>query len=234
MVFLQEGESMQPNPSLRGASWLLIACLAWGAGPARAWAQQQQAFGQQPQEVPAQPYPQQQPVPQQPADYGAGAQQQVIIVPDSPVPPPGGYTLQQPDHYQQLQARLAFLRAERAQYSIGGSIVMLSFGGAMVILGASVGGVLRALDRDGYAESTVFDRDRASIIFFSIMGGGALLMTFGAIKLARRARMRRQYDPEIRQIREELRQMRQASQYTYGAVLDFGLTPAGFGARLRF
>jgi hypothetical protein len=222
MVFLQGGESMHSLIARRSMMSLVVACVvgtAWVAAPAA-------AQGGQPQ---AQPHA----YPQQPPAYDAQGTQQVIVVPDTAVPPPGAYTVQPVDRYQALQERLAYLRAERSRYSIGGSIVMMSIGGAMVILGASVGGVLRALDREGYAESTIFDRDRASIIFFTIMGGGAALMIGGSIKLARRAKMRRQYDPEIRQIREELRNMREP-QYSYGAELDFGFTPAGLGARLRF
>ncbi len=224
---------MRPNHSRGVGAWFVVVSVVGALGVAAPAAAQQQAFEQQPQQVVPQPYPQQQPVPQQPAEYGAAGTQQVIVVPDGSVPPPGAYTLQSPDRYQALQARLAYLRAERSRYSIGGSIVMISLGGAMVILGGSVAWMLRALDRGGVAETDVFDRDRASIIFFTIMGAGAVMTIFGSIKLARRAHMRRQYDPEIRQIREELRQMQQP-QYSYGAVLDFGLTPAGLGARLTF
>lgn len=178
------------------------------------------------------------PSPDQTQEQPPPGSQQVIIVPSQEVPPPEAYVSygQGPNRLQTLELRLAELRAERSRYRIGGSIAMMGIGGGLAIVGGSVAWVLwESLDWDPYNDSL-----RRAAIGFSVVGAvGGSLFIFGTIKLARRLRMRRRYDPEIRQIRDEIRRIRleqqgAPGQYYYGAALDLGFTGNGVGARLRF
>jgi hypothetical protein len=199
----------------------IVACIAWSLSPGAASAQAVQ-----------EPAPYAQPPAQQ------GAAPPVVVVQDpggggQVAAPPAAPQYAGPDPYrmQALQARLNYLLAERSQYRIGGPITMLAIGGGLFVIGGlSAWALWRAEATDFGFEDRNYTT--AAGVFTAIAIVGGVLAVVGGVKLGRRLRMRRQYDPEIRQIREELRMSQ--SYYGYRALLDVGAGPSGVTLRLRF
>jgi hypothetical protein len=124
----------------------------------------------------------------------------------------------------QLEARLLQLRLERSQYRIGGPIAMLSIGsGSLAIFGLSAL-VVRGLDD---IDSDV-DYDRPRRVLGGLMVVSGVMIIVGSIRLSRRLGQRRVYNPEIQQIRLELRELRRQG-YSDVPSFDFAVVPTRGG-----
>lgn len=224
--------------------WFLGSCAAVAFLPAASAAAQQAAPTQEAY-IQVQPAAPQQPqvieqseIPPPPP----GGQQEIIVIPTQPVPMPEAYAAQDPYRLQTLERRLAELRAQRSQYGIGGPITMMGVGGGLLLFGGSFAWIFWSLDGDPYSTDYGYDNHKLAVAFTTVAAVGGALFIVGTIKLPHRLRMRRQFNPEIRQIQQEIRTIREQQRQGpppgyyggYGASLDFGLSPGGIAARLTF
>jgi len=152
-------------------------------------------------------------------------QPQVIYVQQGPAPQVN-YTYAD---VPALQARLLELRVARSQYSVGGPVAAIAVGAAVAAISGLVCmgfGLARSVSVDEYGPDGT-DLRRGVRVSGALVGVGLGLTIFGSVRLSHQLRLRRQYDPEIYQIREQLRMMSVPR-----ASLRVG--PGGFGIDAQF
>lgn len=122
---------------------------------------------------------------------------------------PQTYVYVDPQRVAMLQMRLSELHQLRSQHGVGGPIAMMAIGGGTVVIaGFYAAGLALARAVSGtYDDVTGFDRTRALRVTGIVALVGAGLTIGGGFRLRQRLVLRRQYNPEILQIRQELRGM---------------------------
>lgn len=169
---------------------------------------------------------QQQPVPLQPGQVvvvevttpPAGyAPVQVIEMPNYG----GGYAEQQGPSLRigMLQQELASVQAQYSQYSLGGSIALVSIGGAVLLISSAVLFLYGVADALGAS-----DAGRGMLISGLFAAGGAALLVGGLVMMFSRISERRPYGLRIKEIKRELQ--------SYGVRASMDIVPVPSGAVL--